>query len=89
MRVRHATTKRPNENAEMTVKIAKMFEQIGDSDSALVVWQALSRMRLKQKEWLSAIAAYEEGIEAMPDRSLKKGLLRRLLRLPGSWLRHG
>jgi hypothetical protein len=49
-------------------------------------WQALSRLHLNRKHWLPAIAAYEEGIEAMPDGSLKKGLLQRLLRLPGQWL---
>jgi tetratricopeptide (TPR) repeat protein len=66
---------------------ARMFEQIGDGDSAMYSWQALSRLRMKQGQWLPAIAAYEEGIENMPDRSLKKGLLRRILRLPGGFLR--
>ena len=66
---------------------ANIFEQIGDSDSAMYAWQALSRLRMKQGQWLSAIAAYEEGIENMPDRSLKKGLLKRILRLPGGLLR--
>ena len=80
---------RHNEAADAYKQSAKMFEEIGDSDSAMYAWQALSRMRLKQKEWLPAIAAYEEGIEAMPDHSLKKGLLKRLLRLPGNWLRGG
>ncbi len=66
---------------------ATMFEQVGDSDSAMYAWQALSRLRLKQGQWLPAIAAYEEGIENLPDRSLKKGLLKRILRLPGGMLR--
>jgi tetratricopeptide (TPR) repeat protein len=66
---------------------ANMFEQIGDSDSAMYTWQALSRLRLKHGQWLPAIAAYEEGIENLPDRSLKKGLLKRILRLPGGFLR--
>ena len=66
---------------------ANMFEQLGDSDSAMYTWQALSRLRLKHGQWLPAIAAYEEGIENMPDRSLKKGLLKRILRLPGGFLR--
>jgi hypothetical protein len=42
---------------------------------------------MKQGQWLPAIAAYEEGIENLPDRSLKKGLLKRILRLPGGLLR--
>jgi tetratricopeptide (TPR) repeat protein len=66
---------------------AQMFEEIGDTDSALFAWQALSRLHMKQKQWLAAIAAYEEGVENMPDRSLKKGLLKRLLSIPGSFLR--
>jgi tetratricopeptide (TPR) repeat protein len=66
---------------------ASMFEQIGDNDSAMYTWQALSRLRMKQGQWLSAIAAYEEGIENLPDRSLKKGLLKRILKLPGNLLR--
>jgi tetratricopeptide (TPR) repeat protein len=66
---------------------AQMFEQLGDADSAMYVWQAISRLRLKQGQWLPAIASYEEGIENMPDRSLKKGLLKRLLRMPGHLLR--
>jgi hypothetical protein len=64
-----------------------MFEEIGDSDSAMYAWQALSRLRMKQGQWLPAIAAYEEGVENMPSRSLKKGLLKRILRLPGNLLR--
>ena len=66
---------------------ATMFEQIGDGDSAMYTWQALSRLRMNQGQWLSAIAAYEEGIENMPDRSLKKSLLKRILSLPGGLMR--
>jgi len=65
---------------------AGLFEELGESDLAMYSWQALSRLHLNQKQWLPAIAAYEEGIEAMPDGSLKKGLLQRIVRLPGQWL---
>jgi tetratricopeptide (TPR) repeat protein len=75
------------EAADAYKQSAKMFEEIGDSDSAMYTWQALSRMRMKQGQWLPAIAAYEEGIENMPDHSLKKGLLSRILKLPGGLLR--
>jgi hypothetical protein len=51
--------------------------------------QALSRLHLEHKQWLTAIAAYEEGIEAMPDRSLKKKVLQQLMQLPGRWLLGG
>ncbi len=78
---------RYQEAADTYKQSAKMFEDIGDSDSAMYVWQALSRMRMKQGQWLPAVAAYEEGIEHMADRSLKKRLLKRILRLPGGLLR--
>lgn len=64
---------------------AALFEEIGESELAMYSWQALSRLHLNQKHWLPAIAAYEEGIETMPDGSLKKGLLQRIVRLPGQW----
>lgn len=75
------------EAADNYKQSAQMFEEIGDGDSAMYAWQALSRLRMKQGQWLTAIAAYEEGVENMPDRSLKKGLLKRILRLPGGLLR--
>lgn len=65
---------------------ATMLEEIGESELAMYVWQAVSRLRLKQKQYIAAIGAYEEGVENMPDRSLKKKFLRRLLRMPGSML---
>ena len=68
---------------------ARMFEQLGESEMAMYSWQALSRLHLDQKAWVPAIAAYDEGIEAMPDGSLKKGLLQRLVRLPGKWFLGG
>jgi tetratricopeptide (TPR) repeat protein len=72
--------------AEAYRESARMFEENGDSELAMYSWQALSRLHLDQKDWIPAIAAYEEGIDAMPDGSLKKGMLQRLVRLPGKWL---
>ncbi len=74
------------EAAEAYRQSAKMFEEIGESDLAMYSWQALSRLHMKQKDWLPAMAAYEEGIENMPDGSVKKGLLQRIVQLPGQWL---
>ena len=68
---------------------ARLFEEVGEGKMAMYAWQALSRLHLDQKAWVPAIAAYEEGIEAMPDGSLKKGLLQRLVRLPGKWFLGG
>jgi tetratricopeptide (TPR) repeat protein len=65
---------------------AKMFEAVGEGDLAMYAWQALSRLQLQQKNWLGAIASYEEGIEQMPEGSMKKGILQRIIQLPGKWL---
>jgi len=78
---------RYEEAADAYKQSAQMFQEIGDGDSAMYAWQALSQLRMKHGQWLSAVAAYEEGIENLPDRSLKKGLLKRILRLPGNLLR--
>ena len=65
---------------------ATMLEEVGESDMAMYVWQAVSRLRLKQKQYIAAIGAYEEGVENMPDSSMKKKFLRRLLGMPGSMM---
>ncbi len=61
---------------------ASIFEELGDSEMAMYSWQALSRLRLKQKDWVNAIAAYEEGIAHLPDNSIKKKLVQTLLKTP-------
>lgn len=65
---------------------AAMLEKVGEAEMAMYVWQSVSRLRLKQKQYIAAIGAYEEGVENMPDRSFKKKVLRRILRTPGSML---
>lgn len=65
---------------------ATMLEEVGESDAAMYVWQAVSRLRLKQKEYIAAIGAYEEGIEAMPERSLKRKMLQKILKIPGGMM---
>ncbi|MGC8879901.1 MAG: tetratricopeptide repeat protein [Anaerolineae bacterium] len=75
--------------AEAYRESARMFEALGESELAMYTRQALSRLHLEHKQWLTAIAAYEEGIEAMPNSSLKKKVLQRLMQLPGHWLLGG
>ncbi|RME48286.1 MAG: tetratricopeptide repeat protein, partial [Caldilineae bacterium] len=65
---------------------AAIFEELGDDEMAMYAWQALSRLKLRQKEWVSAIAAYEEGIAHLPDSSIKKKLLQKLLQFPGKFM---
>ena len=72
------------EAVEAYKQAATMLEDVGESEMAMYVWQAVSRLRMNQKQYIAAIGAYEEGVENMPDSSLKKKILRRLLRMPGS-----
>jgi len=65
---------------------AAIFEELGDSEMAMYSWQALSRLRLKNKDWINAIAAYEEGIAHLPDNSIKKKIVQTLLKTPGAFL---
>ncbi len=68
---------------------AAIFEELGESELAMYSWQALSRLKLRQKEWLGAIAAYEEGIARLPDTSFKKKVLQKLLQVPNKFLGTG
>lgn len=74
------------EAVEAYKQSATMLEEAGESDMAMYVWQAVSRLRMKQKQYIAAIAAYEEGIENMPQSSFKRKVLQRLLKVPGSML---
>jgi hypothetical protein len=63
-----------------------MLEEVGESEMAMYVWQAISKLRTKQGQYIAAIGAYEEGIENMPEGSLKRKVLQQILKLPGSML---
>ncbi len=64
------------------VDSAAIFEELGESELAMYGWQSLSRLRMRRKEWISAISAYEEGISHLPDNSFKKKMLQKLLKFP-------
>ena len=74
------------EAVETYKQSAAMFEEIGENEMAMYVWQAISRLRMDQKQYIAAIGAYEEGVDNMPESSFKKKVLRQLLKLPGSML---
>ena len=67
-------------------KSASMLEEAGESEMAMYVWQAVSRLRMKQGEYIAAIGAYEEGIDNMPEGSFKRKVLRQILKMPGGML---
>ena len=77
------------EAVETYKQSAAMFEALGESDMAMYVWQAVSRLRMKQRQYIAAIGAYEEGVDNMPKGSLKGKILRQILKVPGSMLGGG
>ncbi len=65
---------------------ATMLEEVGEAESAMYVWQAVSRLRMKQGQYIAAIGAYEEGIDNMPEGSFKRKVLQKILKVPGNLL---
>lgn len=68
---------------------ATMFERAGENEMAMYVWQAVSRVRMKQGRHIEAIGAYEEGVDNMPKGSFKRTILQKILRMPGALLGTG
>jgi tetratricopeptide (TPR) repeat protein len=68
---------------------AKLFEELGENDLAMYVWQAISRLRMKQGQYIAAIGAYEEGVDNMPEGSFKRKVLKQILKGPGRVLGTG
>jgi len=65
---------------------AAIFKEVGDNEMAMYVWQAISRLRKNQGQYIAAIGAYEEGVENMPEGSLKRKILQKILGMPGAML---
>lgn len=78
-----------DEAVETYKQAAAMLEETGESEMAMYVWQAISRLRMEQKQYIAAIGAYEEGVENMPEGSFKKKILQQLLKLPGNMIGGG
>lgn len=76
----------PEKAVDTYKESAKMLEEIGENDMAMYVWQAISRLRTKQGQYIAAIGAYEEGVSKMPQASMKRKILEKILRAPGSLL---
>lgn len=79
----------PDEAVEMYKMSAQMLEEIGESDMAMYVWQAVSKIRTKQGQYIAAIGAYEEGVSNMPKSSFKRKVLERILKTPASLIGGG
>ncbi|RME70855.1 MAG: hypothetical protein D6784_16020 [Chloroflexi bacterium] len=77
------------EAVEAYKQSAALLSEAGENEMAMYAWQAVSRLRMKQKRYIEAIGAYEEGVEKMPNRSFKKKVLQNILKIPGSMLGGG
>jgi tetratricopeptide (TPR) repeat protein len=76
----------PEKAVDTYKQAAAMLEKLGESEMAMYVWQAISRLRTKQGQYIAAIGAYEEGIENMPEGSFKRKIMQQLMKLPGSMM---
>ncbi len=74
------------EAVEIYKESALMFEELGENEMAMYVWQAISRLRMQQKQFIAAIGAYEEGVENMPQGSFKRKVLQQILKAPTALL---
>jgi tetratricopeptide (TPR) repeat protein len=74
------------EAVETYKEAAGILEAIGENELAMYVWQAISRLRMRQGQYIAAIGAYEEGVENMPKDSFKRKLLGKILKTPGALL---
>jgi len=79
----------PEEAVETYKESAELFQELGESELAMYVWQAISRLRTKQKQYIAAIGAYEEGVANMPKNSLKRKILQQILKAPGALIGGG
>ena len=78
-----------DEAVELYKESAEMLEAVGENDMAMYVWQAVSRLRTRQGQYIAAIGAYEEGVSKMPKKSLKRKILEQILKTPTSLLGGG
>jgi len=76
----------PEQAVETYKQAAALLEEAGENEMAMYVWQAISRLRMQQKQYIAAIGAYEEGVENMPQHSIKRKIMQQLLKVPGNML---
>jgi tetratricopeptide (TPR) repeat protein len=57
-----------------------LLEECGEQAMARDTWMALGRLRLRKRQWLPALAAYDMGLENTKDLSAAQRTLRTLLR---------
>ncbi|HMR64495.1 MAG TPA: tetratricopeptide repeat protein [Anaerolineae bacterium] len=74
------------EAVEIYKESAQILEEVGESEMAMYAWQAISKIRMKQGQYIAAIGAYEEGVENMPQSSFKRKILSQILKAPTKFI---
>jgi len=77
---------RLEEAVETYKQSAQLLEEVGEKEMAMYVWQAISKLRTKQGQYIAAIGAYEEGVSKMPKSSFKRKVIEKILKAPASML---
>ncbi len=70
-----------DEAAEAYRQAAALLAEVGEREARAAVLQALANIQLRRNDPVEALIAMQEAVEEQP-RSLKRGLLKRLLKMP-------
>ncbi len=73
--------------AQAYERCADLLKQAGDFETRSYVLQSLSKLQLRRGQQFQALASMQAGIEAIPNPSPRQKLLKRLLKIPASFLR--
>ena len=73
---------KPDQASEFYMEAIQLLESVGEHDLAQSTYTALSRLKLKQGNWLGAIGAFESGLTQLEKPSLTHRVVRRLLDMP-------
>jgi len=73
---------RPDQAITYYEEAIRLLESAGEKDLAQATYTALSRLKMKQGNWLGAIHAYESGLAKMERPGVMQRVLRRFLDVP-------
>jgi len=77
-----ASEEQPQQAAKYYEEAIELLEAAGEQDLAQATYAALSRLRLKEGNWLGAINAYETGLSQVERPGMFQRALRRVLGVP-------
>ncbi|HLF28423.1 MAG TPA: hypothetical protein VJG32_18980 [Anaerolineae bacterium] len=72
----------PAQAIEYYTEAIALLESAGEKDLAQATYTALSRLKMRQGNWLGALDAYEGGLAQVDRPSMMQRVLRRFLNVP-------